>query len=651
VADTLLVANRGEIACRVIRTARRMGLRAVAVYSDADRDALHVRMADAALRIGPAPAVESYLRVDAVVEAARAAGAWALHPGYGFLAESPDLAEACTAAGVVFVGPPAAAIRAMGDKPEARALAAAAGVPVVPGADLDGVADPVVAARSVGYPLMVKAAAGGGGRGMRVVADEAGLADGLAAAGREAGAAFGDSRLLVERLIAPARHVEVQVLGDARGTLVALGDRDCSLQRRHQKVVEEAPAPDLPETLRAGLHEAALSVARAVGYANAGTVEFLVADDAFWFLEMNTRLQVEHPVTEEVGGLDVVEWQLRVAAGEPLPGDLWSPRGHAVEARLYAEDPARGLLPAAGRLDHLRLPAGDGVRVDAGVRTGDAVGIEYDSLLAKIVAAGPDRAEALRRLARALAACQVVGMATNLELLKALVADPDVVAGPVDTGHLERRLPEILVPPGPASESALALAALSVIVARRAPADAAPWSATDGWRPNAGPASQDLVLHDGEREVVVALTAEGDGYAIDLPSGRVRARGSADGGDLVAALDDRTLRATVVRAGAEIVVFADGRRESVRLVDPGAGAQAAAAAAGGLTAPMPAQVRSVLVRPGDLVERGDPLVVLEAMKMELTVSATAAGRVLEVRSAVGDRVDEGTELLTLEVQP
>jgi 3-methylcrotonyl-CoA carboxylase alpha subunit len=654
VIRTLLVANRGEIACRVIRTARRLGIRAVAVYSEADRAALHVRVADEAVLIGPAPARESYLRVEAVIEAALASGADAIHPGYGFLAESPELAVACERAGVTWVGPPAEAIRAMGDKAAARELMRAAGVPVVPGAPLGDGVDPLALARELGFPLLVKATAGGGGKGMREVADESGLEAAIAAAGREAGSAFGDGRLLLERLLVRPRHVEVQLLADAGGDVRALGDRDCSLQRRHQKVVEEAPAPDLDPAVRRRLCDAAVAAGRAVGYVGAGTVEFLVAGDDVHFLEMNTRLQVEHPVTEEVLGLDLVELQLRVAEGSPLPwppGGEPAPTGHAVEARLYAEDPARGFLPATGRLAHLRLPEGDGVRIDAGVETGDAVTVHYDPLLAKIVARGADRAEALRRLASALGEAQVAGVTTNLALLRAVIPHPALVSGPLDTGLLERLAPGLLPPPGPAPDAAVALAILALLLRdAEAGAGPSPWSRADGWR-LIGEGRGRVTLRDaaGEREVEV-VHRRGGGHRIVLGDRTVEAVGRlAAGGEVTAELDGRRVRAAVVRDGDVLSVLGEDLIERLEVVDPSARAEHAAAA-GGLRAPMPGRVRSVLVGAGEHVRLGAPLVVLEAMKMEVTVSAPADGLVREVRCAEGDQVEEGAELLELEAE-
>ncbi|HME79345.1 MAG TPA: acetyl-CoA carboxylase biotin carboxylase subunit, partial [Mycobacterium sp.] len=446
--DTVLVANRGEIAVRVIRTLRTMGIRPVAVYSDADADARHVAEADVAVAIGPAPARQSYLNIEAVVEAARRTGAQAVHPGYGFLSENADFASALDAAGVVFIGPSAAAIKTMGDKIAAKSTVAAFGVPVVPGVARPGCSDAelIAAAGEVGYPVLVKPSAGGGGKGMRVVRREDELAAALAGARREAAAAFGDDTLFLERYVQRPRHIEVQVLGDAYGRVIHLGERECSLQRRHQKVIEEAPSPLLDDTTRARIGAAACDTARSVDYTGAGTVEFIVSaerPDEFFFLEMNTRLQVEHPVTEMVTGADLVEWQVRIAAGEELPvtQDDITLSGHAIEARVYAEDPARGFLPTGGKVLGIVEPAGPGIRVDSGLAAGYVVGSDYDPMLAKVIAHAEDRASALRRTDRALAGTRILGVVTNIEFARFLLSDEDVIAGRLDTGLLERRLP------------------------------------------------------------------------------------------------------------------------------------------------------------------------------------------------------------------
>lgn len=489
---TILIANRGEIAVRIMRTARRMGLRTIAVFSDADAAALHVRTADEAYRIGPAPARDSYLKAEAILAVARDAGADAVHPGYGFLSENAGFAEACLAAGLTWVGPPPAAIRAMGSKSEAKALIQAAGVPVVPGYHGEDQSPGRLAreAETIGYPVLIKASAGGGGRGMRIVESPSALSDAVVSAQREAKSSFGDDRVLIERYLARPRHIEMQVFADTRGNTIHLLERDCSIQRRHQKVIEEAPAPGLSPAQRAEMGRAAVEAARAVGYVGAGTVEFIAEGDAFFFMEMNTRLQVEHPVTEAITGLDLVEWQIRVARGEPLPigQDDVRAHGHAIEARLYAEDPARGFLPQAGRIEHLMLP--EDVRVDAGVESGDRIPVEYDPMIAKIVAHGADRTEAILRLSQALAATELVGPVTNRTFLAAIVGHPAFAAAVLDTGFIARHEAELLPRAAPADDTMLALAALALL--RQAEQDArasvdpadphSPWTALSGWR-------------------------------------------------------------------------------------------------------------------------------------------------------------------------
>jgi len=664
VFDSLLIANRGEIACRIIETARGLGIRCIAVHSDADADARHVALADRAVNIGPAPARESYLRIPAIIEAARAEGADAIHPGYGFLAENADFAQACIDAGLVFVGPPVAAIRAMGDKGAARALAEAAGVPVLPGATGEGLDAAALAreATRIGFPLVVKPVAGGGGKGMRIVADEAALDAALAAARREAAAAFGDDRLVLERWLDRPRHVEVQVFADRAGNVVHLFERDCSVQRRHQKVVEEAPA--VPARLRARLAEAAVALTRAVDYLGAGTIEFLVgADGAFYFLEMNTRLQVEHRVTELITGLDLVEWQLRVAAGEPLPraqGAI-ALSGHAIEARLYAEDPARGFLPAAGRIDHLDLPApGDDLRVDTGVRAGDAVTAHYDPLIAKIVARGTTRRRAIARLAEALGETCIAGPATNLDFLRRLLAHDDFVAGPVDTGFVAREIAVLAPPSPPASAPVLALAALDRLRRRaravereaRASGDpVSPWYRADGWRLNA-PARVSLRFRDAAGAYRVIATARADGYRmaigdeiLDLDA--IEADGETDGETVAARIDGVPLRARIIAGEGAVTVILDHDARRLDDDDVAALADAGEDAAGRLAAPMPGRVVAVMVEPGARVARGAALMIVEAMKMEHTITAPADGRVSAVHFAPGARVEEGAELVTL----
>ena len=739
----LLIANRGEIACRVIRTARRLGVRCIAVCSDADADALHVAMADEAHRIGPPPARESYLDIDAILGAAERARADAIHPGYGFLSENADFAEACAARGIVFVGPPPEAIRAMGSKSGAKRLMAEAGVPLVPGYHGADQSPERLRreAEAIGWPVLLKASAGGGGRGMRAVERAGDFDTALAGAKREAAAAFGDDSMLIERYVAEPRHVEVQVFADRHGRFVHLFERDCSAQRRHQKVVEEAPAPGVGSSLRAAMCDAAIAAARAIGYEGAGTVEFLLdRSGAFWFMEMNTRLQVEHPVTELVTGTDLVEWQLRVASGEPLPlaQDEIALRGHAVEARLYAEDPARGFLPSTGRLVHLRLPESDaawlgrersaryagapggagsetGVRVDAGVRAGDAVSMYYDPMIAKVVAWGPDRDSAAGRLADALAETEAAGVTVNAGFLHALVTHPRFRTADHHTRFIEERM-EDLAPAeaDPPTEEDLAVAAwamavrddaaaapplgagegkggspgptdgaerggpagtgsVSVAAGGRSPGDGraaadgegdlwSPWNRRDHWRLN-GSGERIVRLRPGGDggEVVEAAVCGGSerpaptgvrGYEVRLPSGReVPVRGTpAARGRWDVAVDGASQSTAFVVEGERLTVFRGGRRRVFVRHDPGA-TSGGLEMTGGLTAPMPGRVVSVLVEPGQRVRAGQALLVLEAMKMEHTLTAPADGTVEEVRFAPGDLVDEATDLVVLAAPP
>ncbi len=660
--ESVLIANRGEIACRIMRTARRMGLRAVAVYSEADTDAMHVAMADEALLIGPAPAAESYLDMDAVLAAAAKSGAEAIHPGYGFLAENAEFAEACAKAGFIFVGPPADAIRAMGSKSAAKEIMAKAGVALVPGYHGAGQGEKMLAkeAGKIGYPVLIKASAGGGGKGMRVVEEPAGFAEALKSARREAKSSFGDDRVLIEKYLARPRHVEVQIFADRDGNTVHLFERDCSIQRRHQKIVEESPAPGMTGARRAEMGAAAVAASRAIGYTGAGTVEFLAdRDGAFYFMEMNTRLQVEHPVTEMITGHDLVEWQFRVAAGEPLPcaQDDLAIDGHAIEVRLYAEDPANDFLPATGTLSHLRLPEeGRHVRVDSGVRQGDAVGIHYDPLLAKLVVWDRDRGAALGRLRRALAGCEIVGLANNVSFLSAIAAHPEFAAGKADTGFIARHGSELLAADG-APDTVLALAALSEVLREASEADAAaresadpysPWHRRDGWRLN-DDAHHELRFRDGGEEIAVTVHYRDGHYLVDLPGGTATVRGEFDsGGAIIAEIAGSRLRARVVRRGEALTIFARGYSHDLIVIDRLAASAAHDAGTGRLTAPMPGKIIEVMIADGAAVEAGTPLLVLEAMKMEHTIKAPAAGTVRRVCFAVGDQVEEGAELVEIE---
>ena len=667
--DKILIANRGEIACRVIRTARRMGVRTVAVYSDADAGAQHVKLADEAVHIGPAPAVESYLLADRIVEACTRTGAQAVHPGYGFLSENAGFAAALAENGIAFIGPPASAIEAMGSKSGAKSIMEKAGVPLVPGYHGDDQDPDFLAGETdrIGYPVLIKASAGGGGKGMRLVERPEDFQAALASCKREAAASFGDDKVLVERFVTRPRHIEIQVFADSQGNAVHLYERDCSLQRRHQKVIEESPAPFMSDGLRAAMGQAATDAAKAIGYVGAGTVEFIAEsrEDGtpgdFFFMEMNTRLQVEHPVTEMVTGQDLVEWQLRVADGESLPLAQEEIRltGHAFEARLYAEDPANDFLPSTGRLVRFRPPQDGGVcRVDSGVVEGDTVSVFYDPMIAKIITWGEDRGTALSRLARALEETEVAGLATNRDFLIALGRDTEFAAGRVDTGLIERRRETLIPDDASAGAEALALAALAELKRREAAAVAAasatahphsPWVHLFGWRLN-DDSHVDLLFQDGETEIPVICHYREDGtYAIDLPDRTVEASGSVDGdGVLAADLDGRRWSATVVPVGEERVVILQTRTVRLRLIDPMAAAGGDDGGADKLTAPMPGKVSAVFVAAGDAVKAGDALMILEAMKMEHTIAAPVDGTVAAVHFEAGDQVEEGIALAAFE---
>lgn len=620
----LLIANRGEIACRVASTARRLGIHTVAVYSDADAGALHVERCDEAVHIGGPLPQDSYLRGDVIIEAARRTGAEAIHPGYGFLSENAAFAADCEAAGLVFVGPSPSAIAAMGSKSAAKALMERAGVPLTPGYHGEN-QDPgylLQQADRIGYPVLIKAVAGGGGKGMRRVDRAADFAAALASCQREAQSSFKDARVLVEKYLVTARHIEVQVFGDHHGGALYLFERDCSVQRRHQKVIEEAPAPGMTPERRRQMGEAAVAAARAVDYRGAGTVEFIVEPSgAFYFMEMNTRLQVEHPVTEMITGLDLVEWQLRVASGEPLPlrQDQIPLRGHAIEARIYAEDPSRGFLPSIGRIEHLHAPALErGLRIDTGVREGSEITPFYDPMIAKLIAHGDSRAEAVAILRAALAEFRIVGVASNVEFLHRLTSAPSFVEARLDTALIEREQAHVLPPPDSPPESMWQQAAAAAL---RAPgSDGNPWEALDGWRLAGVRATRGVRLRQGDEERVLT---------VNFP---VIAAGTAP----------------VVRSGDAIHVFEGGSHRLFQIVDPYLPPADTADHHGGLTAPMPGRVLAVMVAEGQEVPRGAPLVVMEAMKMEHTVTAPRAGKVGRIFCAAGEQVQEGAELLILE---
>ena len=659
----ILIANRGEIACRIMRTATRMGIRSVAVYSEADAGARHVALADEALAIGPAAARESYLNINRIIAAARHSGAQAIHPGYGFLSENEDFADACVQAGITFIGPPAAAIAAMGSKARAKALMQHAGVPVVPGYHGEDQADAVLQreAARIGWPVLIKASAGGGGKGMRVARNIGEFPAVLEACRRESRAAFGDDRLLLEKYLEQPRHVEIQVFRDFHGSSVFLFERDCSIQRRHQKVLEEAPAPGLTLTERKEMGRVAIAAADAIEYLGAGTVEFIRdRDGRFYFMEMNTRLQVEHPVTELITGQDLVEWQLRVADGQPLPltQQQLTLNGHAMEVRLYAEDPERDFLPATGHLSHLRFPADSAhIRVDSGVRAGDSITVHYDPMIAKLIVWGQNRNDALSRMQAALAETQVAGVRTNIDLLASIVAHPEFREARFDTGFIERHRDALLTPARAMDTTVLALAALHVLLDRVRHANAAaqtstepgsPWHCTDGWRLD-GAHTEILHLRSRGGDHVIHITPQHDGYLLGMDDQMLNASARLDKtGDLIARLDSRTVRATTVEHGARITVMLAGGTHEFTRIDNLAWERDASAAVGGLTSPMPGRIVEVRVRAGDTVQRGDTLVIIEAMKMEHAVIAPTDGKIAALHFQAGDMVNEGVELLVLD---
>ncbi len=661
----ILIANRGEIACRVIATARRMGIATVAVHSDADAASKHVAMADEAVRIGPAAVAESYLQGGAIIAAALRTGAEAIHPGYGFLSENADFVEAVQAVGLVFIGPPASAIRAMGLKDAAKMLIVKAGVPVVPGyhGESQDPAHLAAEAAAIGYPVLIKARAGGGGKGMRLVTDPGAFAQALESAQREARTSFGDPACLVEKYITHPRHIEIQVFGDTLGHVVHLFERDCSLQRRHQKVIEEAPAPGMPAEVRAAMGKAAVEAAQAIGYQGAGTVEFIVdgsgplRPDGFWFMEMNTRLQVEHPVSEAITGLDFVELQLRIAAGEPLPFRQQDLKidGWAFEARIYAEDVEKGFLPATGKLDHLSFPecvefTRGAVRIDSGIRQGDEISPWYDPMIAKVVVHGRDRAAALNLLSTTLEHCRIAGSTTNLEFLAALSRHDGFRAGHVDTGLIARDL-DRLIAAAPLPAEAPALAALAALNLLDPPKAADPWDRLTGWRGWSGAESFAALDHkDGPLALRVIhlgtrhFRVTGAGYdttlaLLDHRDGTVRF-----------ARDGLQSTAHVVATPDRIGVFLSGRKHDFTSVDPLVAGEHDPAGGDAILAPMPGLVASLRTSIGARVTKGDALIFLEAMKMEHILTAPRDGVVAEVLVAEGDQVSDGTMLVRMEAE-
>ncbi len=655
VFNKILIANRGEIACRIVRTARRLGVRTVAVYSDADAGALHVRMADEAVAIGPASARDSYLRGEVIIEAARRTAAEAIHPGYGFLSENAEFADACARAGLVFIGPPPAAIRAMGSKSAAKALMQATGVPLVPGyhGEIQTPEWLRQQADQIGYPVLIKASAGGGGKGMRRVDRAEDFAAALASCQREAAASFGDARVLIERYLLRPRHIEIQIFTDAVGGSVYLFERDCSVQRRHQKVLEEAPAPGMPPERRAAMGAAALAAARAVGYVGAGTVEFIAEPDGrFYFMEMNTRLQVEHPVTEMITGQDLVEWQLRVAAGQPLPcpQSALSIDGHAIEARIYAEDPDRGFLPATGKIRYFGTPVADAtVRIDAGVAQGDEISPWYDPMIAKLIVHGATRAEACARMLQALAAFRILGVANNVAFLSRLVSSTAFAAADLDTALIERAHAQLFATAAPAPDAAVMAAALTLLSQQRDAAAAgpglAPWQRGGSWRLNAQAVQRLAFL---TQNVEKAVLARRTGAGVELSLGETHALAPLPAepqAGFALTVGGLRLPVQVIADRSRYDVFLQGVHFSLEYVDPLAHVGEETVAEGGIRALMPGRVVALLAEAGAPVSKGQPLLILEAMKMEHTLSAPADGVCEGFNVAVGDQVTEGADLV------
>tara|TARA_R110000787_G_scaffold15088_22_gene46506 strand:- start:1544 stop:3532 length:1989 start_codon:yes stop_codon:yes gene_type:complete len=655
----ILIANRGEIACRIIETCRRMGVQTVAVYSEADAGARHVRMADQAHCIGPAASSESYLRGERILDVVKQTGAEAVHPGYGFLSENESFAKACADAGVVFIGPPTSAIHAMGSKSAAKALMTDAGVPLVPGYHGDEQATEHLKqqAQAIGFPVMIKATAGGGGKGMRVVERAEDFEASLASCQRESRSSFGDDRVLIERYLQRPRHVEIQIFGDSHGDVIYLHERDCSAQRRHQKVVEEAPAPGMTEERRAAMGQAACQAARAVNYVGAGTVEFIVdSDDAFYFMEMNTRLQVEHPVTEMITGLDLVEWQLRIASGQSLPLTQSEVplNGHSIEVRVYAEEPEKGFLPSIGQLRHYRPPSlSANVRIDTGIDQGDEISPHYDPMIAKLIVWDATREQAIERMLAALGQFQIVGVGNNIAFLSRLVGHPEFRSGSVDTGLIARESDALLASQEELPEAALYAATLwwnfqnQLSTHRCTTNDGepdSPWSQADGWRLNTGLSSTVSWLW-GEAERVVSLDYIDGGIQLD---NKAIEQLEIDASHVRFQRAGSTFKATVLADQGRINVFLDNRHWIVSRHDPLAAADQEQDSHGGMTAPMPGKILSHLTEAGSSVKKGDPILMMEAMKMEHTVTAPSDGTVKSFCAAVGEQVAEGTELVEFE---
>ena len=653
---TLLIANRGEIACRVIRTARAMGLRTVAVYSEADRDAMHVAAADDAVLLGPARARDSYLNIERVIDAARKSGAEAVHPGYGFLSENAEFAQACADAGLVFVGPTAEMMIAMGSKSGSKALMEKAGVPLVPGYHGEAQDDATLtkSADSIGFPVLVKASAGGGGRGMRMVQSAAELAPAIVSAKREAKAAFGDDRMLIEKFVLNPRHIEVQVIGDSHGNLLSLFERECTLQRRHQKVIEEAPSPTLDAKQREAVCAAARKAAGAVNYVGAGTIEFVSDGKDVFFIEMNTRLQVEHPVTELITGLDLVEWQLRVAFGEKLPlaQDQIKLNGHAIEARVYAENPNKNFMPSVGRIKTWQTPAEtDGLRIDAGYREGDAVSPNYDAMLAKFIAWAPTREAAINRLNRGLEETDIRGVVTNIPFLSALVTHPAVRANTIDTGFIERELKKLTPAPMPPGDLELAAAVATILADEQKAARTeihSPWQSF-GWMPVGRRVRKFLFRQGQSGEHQVALNY-GNGPSTVVIGEREAAFAYSvnDEGEIDVTLDGVRSRVVPVIEGHQLYLRTRHGRFDLHWVDPFGGDEEEQVGQDKIAAPLPGTVVAIVAEEGTTLEKGAPILTLEVMKMEQTLRAPFAGVLKKIKCKVGDIVQEGVELAEIE---
>ncbi|MGJ0534489.1 acetyl/propionyl/methylcrotonyl-CoA carboxylase subunit alpha [Methylocystis sp.] len=658
----LLIANRGEIACRIMRTAKRLGVTSVAVYSEVDAQALHVELADEAYLLGPAPARDSYLSIGKIIENAHRSGSDAIHPGYGFLAENADFAEACAANGLIFVGPPPHAMRLLGSKSEAKAAMMRAGVPVAPGSSGGEDAELFEAARAIGLPLLVKASAGGGGRGMRIVRAPGELSSAIESARREARAAFGDDTLFIEKYFSGYKHVEIQIFADSHGNVVSFLERDCSMQRRHQKIIEETPAPGLTPSLRAQMSEAAIRAAHAAGYTGAGTVEFLVGEDHFYFLEMNTRLQVEHPVTEMVSKQDLVEWQLRVACGAPLPltQDDLRMSGCAIEARICAEDPARGFMPSVGEIDHFRAPReAPFLRIDSGVRAGDRVTPYYDSLLAKLIVFGESREQALRRLQGGLDEVEIVGVATNLDLLRAISKSDRMADGDYDTEYVGNTIAMLTCAAAPSTDTdRVLLAAASAVFlanARRAAFEASravgdewsPWAGTDAWRLYECADHELRVTQAGRTLAAKIMRPQDGGFLLSFGDAVTAVEVQSVGGRLSLLVDGVKHEVSTVALDDGVVVILGGRNYVINWVEAASSSQGEGPLNERVLAPMPATVTRVAVKSGDAVSKGETLLVLEAMKMEIPLAAPHDGVVESVACAVGDMAIEGAELVTI----